>query len=736
MKAIIFVAFVTVFLISNSLTLAKYTGTDEQLHWWDTDDNNEYQNSGQKRIPFPQCLLSKSGSKLFGSSSFQKLFDKKLQEEEDYLKKEGYSNYENGNEGTYDYDSTELRRGTNEGRTAARAALKVTRDILTVLMCELNGTNTDNLQNILNKFNIPNEFCSYLDKPDCSSKSVYRTITGVCNNLKNPYFGSSQTAFKRNLPAAYDDHLSEPRRRSVKGGYLPSCRYISLSLGSRAIFNRNYNNFFVSFGQVIAHDVALSVPVSDTYSRPISSCSCGDKYDSDKCNVIPISPDDPYLRGQKCMAFPATAQAFKNQVCSLGVKEHMNGNTHFLDLSILYGSTTRTAEALRSEKGLLKSSRFQWSKYELPPGQREGKSCTDATSKRKCFAGGDSRLMINLLFTGIHTIFLRIHNEIARYFQRVRTDWSSDKIYEETRIINIAFFQRLIYKFYLPILLGESHVQKVFGDSRRTAYNETADPSVNTEFSTAAFRLHSLVRDLFTRCSYDGKIIDTLWLHDIHHKAKFAYDVEHNGLDSLLCGAFFDYGFAFDSNFAHQIHHRLFESGSQYNQLWRNDLVSINICRGREHGIPSYNELLKFCSFPKAEEFSGFGNTLNTDGIAKLSRLYRSPDDVDAFVGLNFEDPHGSGILGRVGSCIVTKQFLALRDGDRFFYTHNTGLTDAQLDFVNNYPIYCLFCRTIDIQKLPQNIFKLFSDPDNPLVDCKVCQTIPLEPPIIDRDTD
>ena len=77
------------------------------------------------------------------------------------------------------------------------------------------------------------------------------------------------------------------------------------------------------------------------------------------------------------MAFPATSQAFKNQVCSLGVKEQMNANTHAIDLSIVYGSTIRTAQAVRSTDGLLKSTRPQWAKHEFPPGQREGKSCVD-----------------------------------------------------------------------------------------------------------------------------------------------------------------------------------------------------------------------------------------------------------------------------------------------------------------------------------------------------------------------
>jgi peroxidase len=185
--------------------------------------------------------------------------------------------------------------------------------------------------------------------------------------------------------------ISEPRRKSVLGGLLPACRKISLALGSKPVFDRKFNNLFAGFGQYFAHDIALALPVSDTYATPITSCTCDSKYDWNKCTVIDIQADDPYLRGQKCMAFPATAQAFKDQICSLGVKEQLNANTHFLDLSGLYGSTLRIALAVRAENGLLKSTRRSWAKYEFPPAQREGKSCTDSTYKRKCFAGGLNR---------------------------------------------------------------------------------------------------------------------------------------------------------------------------------------------------------------------------------------------------------------------------------------------------------------------------------------------------------
>lgn len=711
------------------------------MHWWDTDDNNEYKHGSKELVPFPQCLLSGSKSRYFDSSTLQHLFNRHLRQEEKALEDYGYDNQKHHNYGTMDDDDNEYRHGRSESRATARAAIKLTRDIMTRLMCKLNDTNKVNLEGVLSKFTLPKEFCSYLEKPDCTDRSRYRTITGICNNLEHPYQGSAQTAFGRMLDAVYQDHLSEPRRKSRRGGKLPGCREISLALGSRPLFDRRYNNFFVIFGQMIAHDVALSIPVSDTYSRPISSCSCNDKYDWDKCTVIDIEPNDPYLRGQKCMAFPATAQAFKNQVCSLGVKEQMNGNTHSPDLSTLYGSSTRTAQAVRSENGRLKSTRPQWSRYELPPGQREGKSCIDETYKRKCLTGGDSRVMINLLFTGIQSIFLRLHNQLAddlyqRFGQKRNNDrseefdiWDSDKIYEEARRYTIALYQRMIYELWLPILLGEEKCRHEFGQKSQTKYDPDVPLIVTNEFATAAFRLHSLVRDLFSRCNYDLKVIDELWLHDILHKVRYAYDVENNGLDSILCGSFYDYGFAFDGNFAHQIHNRLFESTNQYGNTWRNDLVAINICRGREHGLPTYNDMREKCSLPRADEFEEFHDTMNTDAIKTLKRLYKSTSDVDLFVGLNLEDPISGGVVGKTSACIISKQFKVLRDGDRFFYTHDIAFTDKELKAIKDYPIRCLLCRTIHLSGIAENPFLPVNYDTNAAISCDGCELFHIPDP-------
>lgn len=55
-----------------------------------------------------------------------------------------------------------------------------------------------------------------------------------------------------------------------------------------------------------------------------------------------------------------------------------------------------------------------------------------------------------------------------------------------------------------------------------------------------------------------------------------------------------------------------------------------------------------------------------------LSSVYRRPDDVDLFVGVLAEagGDNGGSAVGPVAACLLERQFRALKDGDRFFFTH------------------------------------------------------------------
>ena len=62
---------------------------------------------------------------------------------------------------------------------------------------------------VLSAIRLPAELCAFRSNAKCDGLTQYRTATGVCNNLRRPYQGSSQTAYGRLLPAAYDDGTCE-----------------------------------------------------------------------------------------------------------------------------------------------------------------------------------------------------------------------------------------------------------------------------------------------------------------------------------------------------------------------------------------------------------------------------------------------------------------------------------------------------------------------------------------------
>jgi hypothetical protein len=153
------------------------------------------------------------------------------------------------------------------------------------------------------------------------------------------------------------------------------------------------------------------------------------------------------------------------------------------------------------------------------------------------------------------------------------------------------------------------------------------------------------------------------------------------------------------------------------------DLGAIDVQRARDHGMPTYNQMRIAYGLPPARSYTditdewtadlppeanpldplndpvilGFDAFRNRDGTyvtlgdgvfptagerratmaSRLKGLYGAGnvDKVDAFVGMLCE-PHVNGKeLGELQLAIWTKQFEALRDGDRFFYLNDPYLT-------------------------------------------------------------
>jgi peroxidase len=104
----------------------------------------------------------------------------------------------------------------------------------------------------------------------------------------------------------------------------------------------------------------------------------------------------------------------------------------------------------------------------------------------------------------MHTVWLREHNRIAKFLQFNNPIWDDERIFQETRRIVIGEYQHIIYKEWLPLIIGHE-LMTSFGLWPLSAgysdqYLDTFDPRVTNEFSTAAFRFgHSLIPSTFNR---------------------------------------------------------------------------------------------------------------------------------------------------------------------------------------------------------------------------------------------
>ena len=110
------------------------------------------------------------------------------------------------------------------------------------------------------------------------------------------------------------------------------------------------------------------------------------------------------------------------------------------------------------------------------------------------------------------------------------------------------------------------------------------------------------------------------------------------------------------------------------------DLAATNINRGRDHGIPSYNQYRQYCGLGLATSFADLSNTMSDQSIAKLKSVYATVNDIDLWVGglaegafiadnkINDTFRPGGSVVGATFNCLLTKQFIELKKGDRFFY--------------------------------------------------------------------
>jgi len=78
--------------------------------------------------------------------------------------------------------------------------------------------------------------------------------------------------------------------------------------------------------------------------------------------------------------------------------------------------------------------------------------CIQINSKH--FFVGDPRINQHFGITSYSIMFTRFHNVIAHKLQEINSQWSDEVLYQEARKFVGALNQIIVYRDYLPILLG------------------------------------------------------------------------------------------------------------------------------------------------------------------------------------------------------------------------------------------------------------------------------------------
>ncbi len=487
-----------------------------------------------------------------------------------------------------------------------------------------------------------------------------RSYDGTGNNLENPELGSAHTQLLRTSESDYADGISEP-----SGEDRVSARVISNELAAQTTTetnDRSLTDLTWLFGQFIDHDLDLSEASEHDESFNIE-VPTGDEF------------FDPFFTGE--VEIPLTRTVFDEATGETDAREQINEISAFLDGSVIYGSDVETANSLRAfEGGLLATS-----EGDLLPFDAEG----------EFFLAGDIRSNENVALTSMHTIWVREHNYQAELLAAENPEMNDEQLYQAARTIVTAQLQAITYNEWLPALLGEDALAEYEG------YDSSVDPGIANVFSTAAYRFgHTMLPTELLRLNNDLTTADegNIALQD----AFFSPDeISENGIESVLLGASVQLANEVDNQVVDDVRNFLFGPPGAGGF----DLVSLNIQRGRDHGLADYNQVREDYGLERVTDFDAI--TSDPEVAAKLETLYGSVDNIDVWVGGLAEDHVDGSSMGELFSTIIVDQFERIRDGDRLWYQN--VFSGEALAEIESTTLADVIERNSSIEGLQANVF-------------------------------
>ncbi|XP_050401580.1 peroxidase mlt-7 [Patella vulgata] len=511
------------------------------------------------------------------------------------------------------------------------------------------------------------------DTGSCDNTTLYRRPDGTCNNLQNSKWGSANQPHKRLIAAVYGDGKASPRSKCGNGGALPSPRVISSAVNSPRVIDDIFTVWMMQWGQFIDHDITLT----PTLKSDVPCCG-GNPPTGGPCFPISVPANDPYFSqfNKTCLNFIRSAPVPDSEP-----REQFNAITSYVDASNVYGSSMSELDSLRS-----KSNGMLLNNDNRLPRNPVDNCILNQSNDAYCFKAGDARVNVWPGLSTIHTIFMRLHNLIATELKQLNSSRSDEELFQNTRRIVEAINAHINYYEYLPLVLGPGQTSKYDLNKEDSHYDNSTNPSIPNSFSTAAFRFgHLQIPDKY--CGQN--------LENFYNKTDY---VIKEGITKTAQCLTEELGQKYGSHPTDAICNHLFQVAPGVS----NDLIALNIQRGRDHGLPSLNDFRELaCNLSRVTNFTD--PKLGNSGDA-LSSVYSRVDDIELFPGGVAEPPVPGGIVGETFACIIGKTFSDLKKGDRFYYERN--LTPDQLKEIKKISLAKVICDTTSTGQIQPNVFR------------------------------
>jgi Animal haem peroxidase len=498
----------------------------------------------------------------------------------------------------------------------------------------------------------------------------WRTADGSFNDLGDPRAGMAGARFGRNIPldaiapvTPESLRTPDPRRVSTMllgrppGGFQPA---ETLNLLAAAWIQFMVKDWFSHGIGDMRRPLRLPFEAGDSWPEPEV--------------VIPLTLADPTRPGAPDVAPPT----------------FVNVDTHWWDLSSIYGSTQAEQHARRShEQGRL---------LVTPQG---GLPLPDADP-----ASDPTRIpgfWLGLAMLG--TLFVLEHNAICDALHAAYPDLDDEALFQQARLVNAAVTAKIHTVEWTPAIIAHPTTatgmraswyglagERLAGALRGVLRNDLligipgshaqqfGVPFSLTEEFAAVYRMHPLIPDEYRiRSHADDALLAQHTFREVAGPATRAV-LEAQSMTDL----FYSFGSEYPGALSLRNYPRFLQEFRRPDTGAYNDIAATDIVRMREAGVPRYNAFRRLMRMRPVAEFAELSD--DPELVAAMRELYGDVEQVDLMVGMFAErKPRGFGFSDTAFRIFLLMAGRRL-NSDRFFtddFTEET-YTALGLHWVEN----------------------------------------------------